>query len=353
MKKLFTLLALLTVVFSFSQVPQGISYQAIALNGSGNPIVSSPVGIKLSILDTSASGTVLYTETHTPTTNAQGLYNLIIGQGTATTGTFSTIKWETNSKFLKLEMDAVGGTNYVLVGSTQLLSVPYALYAGKVKSEDVVGGPDVSGSSFLSYSSSFMTSTHAYVYSEGTEMADQDTPPNPYSWFSTPISGTPVMKSINNFLTTTNAYIFGPSNDDPNSISSWHTYPISGAPYKIVNSTFITSTNAYAYYINGASVSWVPTPLSGTIVDVTYSAYSFGILTTTNAYTFNYQNGTWIQTPISGTPLKIKYTRSGLMVITSTNTYVYGPDMYSFSFSIPVNTYSWHPLPFSGTLLLD
>ncbi len=75
-------------IFTFAQVPQGISYQAIALNASGNPVVSSNIGIRLSILDNAATGTVLYTETHTKTTNAQGLFNLVIGQGTATTGTF-------------------------------------------------------------------------------------------------------------------------------------------------------------------------------------------------------------------------------------------------------------------------
>jgi len=233
MKKLLLLPAFFISLLTFAQVPQGISYQAIALDGSGVPVVSSNVGIRLSILDNSVSGTVLYTETHTAVTNAQGLFNLIIGQGTPTVGTFSTIKWETNSKFLKVEMDTTGGTTYVLVGTTQLWSVPYAQFAGKVDSENITGGPDVSHAFFQSYSSSFMTSTNAYVYSEGTELADSGTPPNNYAWYSTPISGTPFMKSQNSFLTSTNAYIFAPSTDDPNGLSSWHKYPISGQPFKI------------------------------------------------------------------------------------------------------------------------
>lgn len=129
MKKIITLLIFLISASIFAQVPQGISYQAIALNASGNPVVSSNVGIRLSILDNSATGTVLYTETHTKSTNAQGLFNLVIGQGTPTSGTFSTLNWGTNIKFLKVEMDIAGGTNYVLVGSTQFISVPYALAA--------------------------------------------------------------------------------------------------------------------------------------------------------------------------------------------------------------------------------
>ena len=129
MKKIVFLVTLLTTLITNAQVPQGISYQAIALNTSGNPVVSSNVRVKLSVLDNTATGTVLYSETHLKTTNPQGLFNLTIGQGTIVSGTFNTINWGTNSKFLKVEMDATGGTNYVVVGTTQLLSVPYALAA--------------------------------------------------------------------------------------------------------------------------------------------------------------------------------------------------------------------------------
>ena len=129
MKKLVLLSALFISFLTFAQVPQGISYQAIALNGSGTPVVSSNVRVKLSILDTSVSGTVLYSESQLKTTNPQGLFNLTIGQGTLVSGAFNTINWGTNSKFLKVEMDATGGTTYAPVGTTQLLSVPYALAA--------------------------------------------------------------------------------------------------------------------------------------------------------------------------------------------------------------------------------
>lgn len=129
MKKVFILFALCFSSVLFAQVPQGISYQAVAFNGSGNPVVSGTVSVRLSILDNSASGTTLYTETHSKTTNAQGLFNLVIGQGTLVSGNFNTINWRVNTKFLKIEMDATGGSNYTLVGSTQLLSVPYALAA--------------------------------------------------------------------------------------------------------------------------------------------------------------------------------------------------------------------------------
>jgi hypothetical protein len=123
------LLALFVSFFGYSQVPQGIGYQAVAFNSSGNPVVNGTVGVKISILDNSISGTVVYSETHLKSTNSQGLFNLNIGQGTPASGTFSTINWGTISKFLKVEVDTAGGTNYTNVGTNQLMSVPYSLYS--------------------------------------------------------------------------------------------------------------------------------------------------------------------------------------------------------------------------------
>jgi len=134
MKKIILLAAFLLSIITSAQVPQGISYQAIALNGSGTPVVSSNVRVKLSILDTSATGTVLYAETQLKTTNTQGLFNLVIGQGTVVSGTFNAINWGVNAKFLKVEMDPAGGTSYTTVGTTQLLTVPYAMHAASVAS---------------------------------------------------------------------------------------------------------------------------------------------------------------------------------------------------------------------------
>ena len=363
MKKTIILTLLLVSILTFAQVPQGISYQAIALNSSGNPVVSSNVGIRLSILDNSATGTVLYTETHTKTTNAQGLFNLVIGQGTPTVGTFASIKWETNTKFLMEEIDIAGGTNYVLVGTTQLLSVPYAMYAGKVNSEDVIGGPDILTTTGANYTSSFMTSTNAYVFFPSFYST---TNPSPYSWQSTPISGTPFMKSQNSFLTSTNAYIFGPVDNTDGSPWSWHSFPISGQPNKI--STFgwgsltlvTTSTNAYLYATNSSGVyTWSSTAISGTVVHISEGSNGYiGILTTTNAYVYGPDTtGTsqvWSSIPISGTPLKIKYSvYAGILALTSTNAYFYGLDTYYDPSSTSISTYSWHNIPFSGTLKLD
>ena len=367
MKKIVLLSALFISFLTFAQVPQGISYQAIALNSSGTPVVSSTVGIQLSVLDDSATGTVLYTETHIKTTNAQGLFNLVIGQGTPTFSTFSALKWESNSKFLKVEMDAAGGINYVLVGTTQLLSVPYALYAGKVDDSNIVGMPDVTYT-YISefFTSSYMTSTNAYVFAPSINYTTTITP-TAYSWQSTAISGTPFMKSKNSFLTSTYAYVFGPADGTDGSPNSWHSFSISGQPIKISTVRFdsqtlvLTSTNAYLYAPNSSGVyTWSSSPtFSGSIVDVTKTDGYIGVLTTTNAYLYgpNATNNStvWSSISISGTPLKIKNSiANGLIILTSTNSYFYGLDnTYDVNDPNAIISYSWHNIPYSGTLMLD
>ncbi len=114
----------------FSQAPQALNYQAIARNADGSIIAGQPVGVRFSVIDGSAAGNILYQETHQATTNKSGLFTLSIGKGITIAGNFSTISWG-GDKFLKVEIDPQGSTNYQLQGTTQLLSVPYALYAEK------------------------------------------------------------------------------------------------------------------------------------------------------------------------------------------------------------------------------
>ena len=113
----------------FAQSPQKFNYQAVARDASGNLIANQAVSFRISILQGSASGTVAYSETHNLTTNAYGQATLIIGAGTVVSGTFSSIGWGTNNHYIKTEMDATGGSIYNLMGTSQLLSVPYALYS--------------------------------------------------------------------------------------------------------------------------------------------------------------------------------------------------------------------------------
>ena len=126
MKKIIaTFLTVLLTVSVFAQSPQKISYQAVIRNASNALITSHLVGMRISILQGSANGTVVYTETQTPTTNANGLVSIDIGGGAG----FSSINWASGTFFLKTETDPTGGSNYTITGTSQMLSVPYALYS--------------------------------------------------------------------------------------------------------------------------------------------------------------------------------------------------------------------------------
>ena len=127
MKKLHTLLALVITQITFAQAPQGFNYQATVRNSSGALIVNQNVNFKFNIMLNSATSLPVFSETHMAPTDDLGQVNLVIGQGTATTGTFSTINWGTGNYYLGIELNT--GSGYVAMGTTQLLSVPYALYA--------------------------------------------------------------------------------------------------------------------------------------------------------------------------------------------------------------------------------
>lgn len=131
MNKLFSGMAALLLVLSvFAQSPQQVSYQAIIRNAEGKLIQNAPIGMKISILQGSPSGNVVYTETHLVVTNVNGLVSLEIGNGT-TSGSFTDIDWSEGPYFLKTETDPSGGAAYNITGISQLLSVPYALYSEK------------------------------------------------------------------------------------------------------------------------------------------------------------------------------------------------------------------------------
>ena len=129
MKKLITLLALIATIAIKAQAPQGFNYQATIRNNSGQLLLNQDVLVKFNILQNSAAGDIVYSETQTANTDDLGQINLVVGQGTPPTGTFSTINWGSGTYYLGIELNT--GTGYVAMGTTQLLSVPFALYAEK------------------------------------------------------------------------------------------------------------------------------------------------------------------------------------------------------------------------------
>jgi uncharacterized protein (TIGR02145 family) len=179
MKKVFAILVpmvigILLTADVFAQSPEKMSYQAVIRDGSDNLVTSQNIGMQISILQGSASGTEVYVETQTPTTSANGLVSIEIGTGTVLSGVFTSFEWANGSCFIKTETDPAGGTNYTITGTSQLLSVPYALHS---KTADTVTGtitetdPVYSGSEAANITASDITNLGNL---SGTNTGDQD-----------------------------------------------------------------------------------------------------------------------------------------------------------------------------------
>ncbi len=119
----------------FAQAPERFNYQAVVRDNGGNVVQNQGVSLKISVLENGASGNVAYAETHNVNTNQFGLVTLAVGGGTLFSGNFSNIDWGVNSHFLQVEIDVTGGSNYAMMGTTQLLAVPYALHATTVEND--------------------------------------------------------------------------------------------------------------------------------------------------------------------------------------------------------------------------
>lgn len=165
----------------WAQSPQALNYQAVARNTSGTVIQNHALGIKVSIHRNSASGPVSYCETHTPTTNDFGLFTLSIGTGTYVSGGFDTIHWGNNQYWLQIEMDPSGSSAYTDMGTSQLLSVPYALYSktsGAVSETDPVflASPSygITGTNISNWNTAFGWGNHSGLYTPVAHKTTED-----------------------------------------------------------------------------------------------------------------------------------------------------------------------------------
>ncbi|WP_284653648.1 hypothetical protein [Flavobacterium terrisoli] len=284
MKKLILLSALFISFLTFAQVPQGISYQAIALNGSGAPVVSSNVRVRLSVLDVSATGTVLYSETQLKTTNPQGLFNLVIGQGTVVSGVFASINWATNSKFLKVEMDVTGGTTYVLVGTTQLLSVPYALMAGGITGSGA--NESIENNKFSNYAFADSSAGKVYAFNQSTGAWVMQ---NGYADTGT------LQGSGGNFCFSDSSagkvYVFNQNT------SSWvfqNGYADNGLTYSNGNFAFTDSSAGKVYAFNKTTGTWILQNGYADSMAGSKGNFAFVDSSAGKVYAFNKNTGTWV-----------------------------------------------------------
>ncbi len=164
MKRIFTFLFPMTIGMLFTaniwaQSPEKISYQAIIRDASSNLVTNQSVGMQISILQDSASGSAVYVETQTPSTNANGLVSIEIGTGT-TTDDFSAIDWANGPYFIKTETDPNGGTSYTITGTSQLLSVPYAMHATQAESLVLNNGENQSANNEIFFNDNGQIRSH-------------------------------------------------------------------------------------------------------------------------------------------------------------------------------------------------
>lgn len=133
MKKQFFKIAILLFIttMGMSQAPQAVKYQAVIRDNTNALVSNQNIGLQISILQGGPSGTLVYQETFSETTNANGMIFINIGQGTATTGIFAEVDWANGPYFMETAVDIAGGTSYAVLGTSELLSVPYALYSDK------------------------------------------------------------------------------------------------------------------------------------------------------------------------------------------------------------------------------
>ncbi len=261
MKKEFALSAILLFIATsvWSQTPQGIKYQAVIRDNNNAVIANQSAGIQISILESSTSGNVIYQETFTETTNAYGLIHITIGKGNVTTGDFTQIDWENAPYFIETAVDQSGGTNYAVLGVSEILSVPYALYAEKSTS---------SYSSFLSETATF-ADTALYALNSPSAVSDSIYFQATSGWGGQSVPGTNYSEYAD-----FSAEVLDPSNNyDPQ--TSTFTAPADGLYFMHFHLTVKQATAngggvIFGFIINNAAF---PDPATGPITTLSPAQY--------------------------------------------------------------------------------
>ncbi len=199
----FFIAAILLSLTTLAQTPQGINYQAVARTAEGNPLVDQNITVIISILSNNPSGDYVYSELHHAFTNSLGLFNLHIGQPDSLLyGAFDGINWGINQHFLKVEIDENGGYNFVHIGTSQLLSVPYALYAENTGNpEDADADPENEFQTLTKDGQTVTLSNGGGSFEDQVEDADTD-PANEFQNLNNIRVGDEIFLNINNGIGT-------------------------------------------------------------------------------------------------------------------------------------------------------
>ncbi len=323
MKQFHLIIASLSISATiFAQAPQKMSYQAVVRDSANILVTNTTVGMQISILQGSATGNPVFVETHTPTTNINGLATFEIGAGTIVTGSFSGINWRNSPYFIKTETDLNGGTNYTITGTSELLSVPYALYSENTNANNIPGFSNLSstknGTMIVVYTSS---SAYGFTLSTG----------NP-TWFSQGLSGTTIgaIATDSSIVVYTSSSAYGFTLSDTGS-PTWYSQGLSGTPTGITASgnTIVVYTSSSSYGFtrsNSGTPTWYSQGLSGTPIGSTVNGKDcIVVYTTSSAYGFMTSSSgtpTWYSQGLSGTA--VSGSASGNLIVVYTTSLTYG-----------------------------
>jgi hypothetical protein len=321
MRSLLLLLFTFSLASIYAQAPELLSFQAVVRDDADALVANSAVGMRLSVLQGSPSGTAAYVETHAPVTNANGLATVAIGNGTVQSGSLAAIDWTNGPYFLKTETDPNGGTAYSITGTSQLMSVPYALYAtasgssipGPQGATGAQGPPGPGACEMLRTGDGRAvvitpTTVHGYgLSSTGGSI-----------WSTTALSGTyaGAMASDTNVVvyTNTSGYGYGPSSTGG---SIWITTNFSDPPLGAVASSgrvvVYTATAAYGFgrSTTGGSI-WSTVNTNGTPLGAFAAGNRIVVYTSSEAYGYGDSStggSIWGNTGLDGTPIDSRGTR--------------------------------------------
>lgn len=369
MKTLVRLVLLIMLSFRLqAQSPNGISYQSVIRNASNQVLSNQTVGIKITLLQGSENGVSVLEETHSLSTNINGLASLVIGQGSNMSGNLSNIDWANGPYYVKTETDPNGGSDYSIQGITMLQSVPYALYAtnsgssvpgpqgvqgpvgpqgpsGPQGAQGIAGpqGPPGSGACDIIGKGNLLvayTTTTAYGFSQS--QSSIATNYNNAAWLPQTLSSAPLGAAASEMqvviYTAETAYGFAQSQSslgNPSNFNagSWTPISLSGTPLGSVATKqsviLYTTTNAYAFSQSQSTLgnppnlnngTWTIQSLNGNFVSAAGSSRMAVIITDTNVYGFSQSQGTsgsepndaagtWTVQTLSGVPIGIQPTK--------------------------------------------
>lgn len=360
-------LFLLCSAISAAQAPQAFSYQAVVRNASNQLLSNADVSLRCRILQGSSSGNVVYSELHDVTTNANGLLTALVGSGVAESGNFSAISWQNGPFFIQTELDIDNSGSYGLAQTTQLLSVPYALYAEQSGS----GQPGPQGPQ----------GEQGLPGADGPQgppgpQGDQG-PPGPTG--ATGPAGSSACESLStgNLLvmyTTTTAYGFSQSQSSLATNYSAGTFTVQslsgpplGAEASEMQIVIYTQNNAYAFAQSQSSLAtnfntgnWVVQGIQGTPIGAVASKQTVVVYTSTHAYGLsqsqsslgdppNLNNASWTVQALSGEVLGAKASARNILVYTTTGVYGFSQSQSTLAIPPPENNGTWTVQSTSGT----